>query len=153
MIKKIILTILFCLISSSCFGAELLVKAKPHWMDDFKQEDIDKLTFRDKQSYEARSQIGDIIVVKPDGWKWGKEECLPNYIVIKIPDLKIEDAKKYEESLEDNTDPENSIILKHRKHQIPKIVVDNAKQLSQSSISVNKLQKNTFISNITIKTQ
>lgn len=79
--------------------AELLVRAQAHWMDSLKQEDIDKMTPEQKQSYEARSQVGDIIVVRPDGWQWGKCECLPDYVVIKRPDLKIEDAKVYEEQL------------------------------------------------------
>ena len=128
--------------------AELLVRAKPHWMDSLIQSDIDKMSKEQKQSYEARSQIGDIIVVRSDGWKWGKEECLPNFVIIKIPNLKIEDAKKYEECLMDITVPEKPILLKHRKYQIPKTVIGNAKQLSQSSVSVGKLQMNTFISNI-----
>ena len=117
-------------------------------MDSLTQAEVDKMTPQEKQSYEARSQIGDIIVVRPDGWQWGKEECLPNYVVIKIPDLKIEDAKKYEESLQDTTDKEKPILLKVRKYQIPKTVIDNAKQLGQNSISVTKLQTDIFISNI-----
>ena len=128
--------------------AELLVRAKPHWMDSLSQTDVDKMSAEEKQSYSSRSQIGDIIVVRPDGWQWGKEECLPNFVVIKLPDLNIEDAKKYEESLIDATDPQNTIILKHRKYQIPKAIIDNAKQLSQSEISVGALQRNTFITNI-----
>jgi len=59
-----------------------------------KQDDIDKLSVEKKQSYDARSQKGDIIVVKPDGWKWGKEECPPRFVVIKVPEIKYEDAKK-----------------------------------------------------------
>jgi len=152
MIKRLFLTLLFCLFTTSCFGAEFLVKAKPHWMDSFAQEDIDKLTSEEKQSYGARSQIGDIIIVRSDGWKWGKEECLPNFIVVKIPDLKLGDAKKYEEPLLDLTDPKNLIMLRHRKHQISSMVVENAKQLSQTAISIPRAQKDTFISNIIIKT-
>ena len=136
--------------------SELLVRAKPHWMDSLTQTEVGKLDVGQKQSYEARSQIGDIIVVRPDGWLWGKEECLPNYVVVKLPDLKLEDAKKYEESLMEKViekDPQGKDIevmrmLKHRKYQIPKTVIDNAKQLTQNSISVSKAQTITFISNI-----
>ena len=131
--------------------AELLVRAKPHWKDSFTQKEVDKLSEGELQSYKARSQIGDIIVVKPDGWKWGKEECLPNFIVIKVPYLEYKDAKKYEESLVDETDPEKPTLLKHRKHQIPLTVVENAKQLLQTDVSISKLQKDTFISNIIVK--
>ena len=64
--------------------AELLVKAKPHWKDSWNQTKINSLSENEKRHYNARSQIGDIIVVKQDGWNWGKEERLPNFIVIKI---------------------------------------------------------------------
>lgn len=155
--KILILTLILCLFPLvTCFGAELLVKAKPHWLDGLSQIEIDKLIADEKiirEGYDARSQIGDIIVVKPDGWKWGKEECLPNFVVIKIPDLKYEDAKKYEESLLDITNIQNPKILKHRKYQIPKVVIDNAKQLSQTIIDINKQQKDVFITNIALKTK
>ena len=80
-----------------CFSAELLVQAKPHWMDGFTQKQVDGMTVDARRSYESRAQIGDVIAVRPDGWKWGKEERLPNYVVVKVPDMKLEDAKKYEE--------------------------------------------------------
>jgi len=128
--------------------AELLVRAKPHWQDEWDATKVASLTLQELRSYNARSQIGDIIVVRPDGWLWGREECLPNYVVIKIPDLKIEDAKKYEESLQDTTDKEKSILLKVRKYQIPKTIIDNAKRISQSFVNVEKLQTTIFISNI-----
>jgi len=97
-----ILTMFFILVfTSNAFAAELLVKAKKHYMDDFTQEQVDKMTVEQRQSYEARSQIGDVIVVRPDGWKWGKEECLPNFVVIKMPDVTMEEAKKYEEQMQD----------------------------------------------------
>lgn len=148
-----ILVIMFLLFATNCFAAELLVRAKPHWMDNFLQADIDKMSIRERQSYEARSQEGDIIVVRPDGWVWGKEECLPNFVIIKIPDLKIEDAMKYQESLMDGINYQNPVLLKQRKYQIPKAVIDNARQLSQTNISVSKQQSTTFISNIIQKTK
>ena len=76
--------------------AELLIQAKSHWMDKFTQEQVDKMSIGEKRSYSARAQIGDVIVVCPDGWKWGREECLPNYVVIKVPTLTVEEAKKYD---------------------------------------------------------
>jgi hypothetical protein len=118
--------------------AELLVKAKPHWMDSLTQEEVSKMSDAAKQNYESRSQIGDVVVVRPDGWQWGKEECLPNFIVVKVPQITFEEAKKYEEALVDNSNPEKPILLKHRKHQIPKVVVDNSILLNQSSMTVTK---------------
>jgi hypothetical protein len=102
--------------------AELLVQAKKHWMDDMTQEQIDALDEGKKKSRNARIEIGDIVVVRPDGWNWGKEERLPNYIVVKIPELSIEEAGKYENPLFSEPD-ENGIshILKKRKWQVPGI--------------------------------
>ena len=98
--------------------AEILIRAKTHWKDAWTLEQINKLAPEQKQSYEVRSQIGDIIVVRPDGWKWGKEECPPHFIVLKVPELKYVDAKKYEESLIDDKDPENPIMIKVRKYAV-----------------------------------
>ena len=156
--RYILAVLLAISLTGSAFAAELLVKAKPHWQDAWKADDVDKLSVDEKRSYESRSQIGDVIVVRPDGWKWGKEECLPNFVVIKIPDLKVEDAKKYEEALyEEVTNEETKEveqrILKRRKHQIPKTVIDGAKIQLKSELSVTKEQKPAFISNIIEKTE
>ena len=130
--------------------AELLVKAKPHWMDSLSKEEVDKMSVGEKQSYEARSQIGDIIVVRPDGWQWGKEECLPNFIVVKVPQMTESEAKKYEESLQDNSDPEKPIMLKVRKYNIDKVVVDDVKTTAKSDI---EFTKSIVLSKITEKTK
>lgn len=154
--KRLFLFLVLFLIMGNCFCAELLVRAKSHWMDNLTQAEIGLLIADKKitqESYNARSQIGDVIVVRPDGWQWGKEECLPNYIVIQIPDLKYEDAKKYEESLQDISDLKNPKMLKLRKYQISQSVIDNAKVQKKSIIEVKKLDQNTFISNIIEKTK
>jgi hypothetical protein len=99
-------------------------------MDKLSQEEVDKMTKEERQSYDARSQIGDIIVVRPDGWVWGREECLPNFIVVKVPDMTLEEAKKYEESLSKTEiidDKPVTTLLKVRKYQIPLADVDDAK--------------------------
>jgi hypothetical protein len=72
--------------------AEMLVLAKEPWNNDI---DTSKMDAEELTSFSARFRKGDIIVVRPDGWKWGKEECLPNFVVIKISD-KYEEAKMYE---------------------------------------------------------
>ena len=61
--------------------AEILVQAKGHWMDDMSQGEIDALPQSRKDNRDARIQLGDIVVVKPDGWEWGKEEKLPHYML------------------------------------------------------------------------
>ena len=92
--------------------AELLVKAKAHWMDSLKQDEIDKMSNMQKEQYNSRSQIGDVIVVRPDGWVWGKEECLPNFIVVKVPGMTIEEAKKHEEQLVEYVDKDGKVVPK-----------------------------------------
>ena len=153
---RLVLVLAFCLIASSAYSAELLVKAKPHWMDSLSQEEVDKMDKDTRQSYEARFQIGDIIAVRPDGWIWGKKERLPNFIVVKIPGMNLEEAQEYEKRLTKKIYiPEAGIwddrIIKRRKYQIPKAVIDNAKQLSADSISIDKNDKDNFISNIKVK--
>ena len=133
--KKLLLTIIFFLLPLSAFSAELLVKANKHWMDDFTQFEVDEMTSDQKQSYEARSQIGDIIVVRPDGWNWGKEEGLPKYVVVKVPQITEAEAKKYEESLTDNTNPEIPILKRVRKYALPKVDIVKIKT---NSISLTK---------------
>lgn len=93
-----IFTLLMAL-SPFCYTAEFLVRAKGHWMDNYNYEQIDNLTSEQYVQFNARTQTGDIVVVRPDGWEWGREECLPNFIVIKIPGVAIEDGKKYEQPL------------------------------------------------------
>jgi hypothetical protein len=66
--------------------AELLIKAQEPWNND------------DPKAPTTRTRKGDVIVVRPDGWEWGKEECLPRFIVVKTKET-YEEAKKYEESL------------------------------------------------------
>ena len=40
---------------------------------------------------------GDIVTIMPDGHVWGKEEGLPKFVVVKIPGLTVDAAKKYAE--------------------------------------------------------
>ena len=104
--------------------AELLVWARGHWLDDTPQDKIDAMTNDELVSFNARIQKGDVVVVRPDGWEWGALECPPDFIVIKVPDMKFEDAQLYEQSLTDNTNQEKSVTLKIRKYAIDPSVVD-----------------------------
>jgi hypothetical protein len=31
--------------------------------------------------------IGDFVVIMPDGWSWGSGECLPDFVIVKVPGL------------------------------------------------------------------
>lgn len=92
--------------------AELLIKAAEPWNND------------DPKAPASRTRKGDIIVVKPDGWKWGREECPPRFIVLKVPEVKYEDAKKYEESLIEEKG-EESVVLKTRKYAVDVATVNS----------------------------
>ena len=139
---KLILALLLAFVCMTANAAELLVQAKdsPH---------------------ELGAKRGDIIVVRPDGWKWGKEECLPNYIVYKLPGLTEEEAKKYEESLTKEVSVTDEIsketrtesqMVKKRKYNIPLDTVDTAKTESKSVVSVASKDVTTFKTAIVEKT-
>ena len=74
---------------------ELLVMAKKHWQDTMTQDEIDKLTPIKKHAFDNRIKKGEVICVKPDGWLWGKEECLPNFIIVRVPGVSIEQGVDY----------------------------------------------------------
>ena len=65
---------------------------------------------------------GDIIVVRPDGWQWGREECPPIYQVVKVDNISEKDAKKYEDSVStvDTSNAQNPklVTVKLRKYSI-----------------------------------
>jgi hypothetical protein len=139
--------------------AELLVRAKGHWMDSFTQGQIDALPSGAKDSFYSRTQLGDIIVVRDDGWEWGREECLPNFVVIKLPGVAVEDVKEYEEPLMDNTDPEHPKMLKHRKHQVSQLEIQSRVDASESVVEIPAGKGEgtdpiaDFMDNIIIKTE
>ena len=121
--KKIILTICFCLITSISFGAEFLVIQK-------------------SGSHYTHAKAGDIVAVRPDGHKWGKKECLPLFKVVKKPEMKYEDAKVYEQSLTEEVDVEiegkiekQQEVVRDRKYYFDGETI-KAKVLSTEKISV-----------------
>jgi len=101
--------------------AEILIQARGHWQDDWDQAKKNSLNDGELKSHNSRIQLGDIVVIKPDGWVWGKEENLPRYIVIKAPGVAVEDISHLTESLMDTTDPdpEKHFVKNKRKYQIP----------------------------------
>lgn len=138
--------------------AEFLVLAKGHWQDNLSKQEIASMTEEQKAKFDRRPQKGDIVCVRPDGWEWGKSECLPDFIVYKIPGMTVEEAMKYEEPVYENkvnvlgdTVPE---VVKFRKHQIPVDVVDADKiAVVDSEKQIDISLKDTFVANITDKTK
>ena len=127
------LILIFLLICSPAMSAELLVMAKD-------------------SPFENGAKRGDVIVVRPDGWVWGKEECLPNYIVVKLNGVPVEDVKHYEEQLTEQVEviSDNGGVLKGgkkekryesklirlRKYAVPVADVESAKL---SAVSVKEV--------------
>lgn len=109
--------------------AELLIKALEPWNND---HDPIKMSEDDLKKFKRRLRKGDIIVVRPDGWPWGKEECLPNFVVVKTPES-YEGAKKYEQNLTDISIQENPIPLKSRKYHLTVKEVDEHAALVQDT--------------------
>jgi hypothetical protein len=124
--------------------AELLVKASGHWMDKLTESDVAKMSAKELEIYKARHQPGDVIVVRPDGWKWGKRECLPEFIVVKVPELSIEDAQEYVKPLMNGTTP-----IRHCKYAFPKTDIDSA---ISTTASVTEFAKTVFDSKLITKT-
>ena len=95
--------------------AELLIKAEEPW----------KIT-------EEGSRKGDVIVVRPDGWEWGKEECLPRFVVVKVPgsekDNKYLEAPIMEEMKDKQTDKISSKMKRYRENSITALEVDDIKE-------------------------
>lgn len=61
---------------------------------------------------------GDIVVVMEDGHRWGKKEGPPNFVIVKIPGVSVEAARKYIEAHTDTADPLNPVALARRKYTI-----------------------------------
>ena len=141
--KNLLCIIFILLFSSSCYGAELLVKAQEPWNNN---ADTSKMSAEELRIHNAHSRKGDIIVVRPDGWKWGKEECLPRFVVVKVPELSIEEAAQYEQPLFDVTDPQKPLMVRVRKYALPKAYIKNIKT---NNISLGKYK---LISKLIIKT-
>lgn len=130
--------------------AELLVKAKKHWMDDLTFADLKELEPDQVNDYHARTQIGDVIVIKPDGWKWGKEECLPNFLIVKMPGVDVKEVEYLISSLFDVSVPDKPRLMKRRRYRIPDTFVSDKILDNKTSVFEVKstLEKNTLISSV-----
>ena len=107
--KKIIL-ITICLIfvfSGTVIAAEFLVKA----IDAVHADSV-----KDKRGCYKR---GDVVVVMPDGHVWGKAEGLPKFVIVRVPGLAVDAARKY---LESEMDAASENIITRRKF---KLLLDN----------------------------
>jgi hypothetical protein len=109
--------------------AQLLIKAQEPWNNDSPTAPTN------------RSRLGDIIVVRGDDHVWGREECLPRFIVVKLPNISEADAKHYEQSLmiQDGLDEQGQpkmIMAKVRKYQVPPATVQTHIDSSESVVEI-----------------
>lgn len=102
----------------------------------------------------AASEVGDIIIVRPDGHKWGKCECLPEYLVVKFPDIKTETVKQYEEQLTQVNELTRAVdIIKRRKFKLPLTTIQSMVTLGRSETTLDTTAaKDTLIASIVEKT-
>lgn len=77
------------------------------------------------------AETNEVVAVKPAGWKWGESECPPNFIILKVSEMGMKDAKKYEEG---------------ELYEIDKSVVDTAKQLPEGKIQISTITPTKTIS-------
>ncbi len=128
----LISVILLCAVEAQ--SVELLVKAQEHWQ---KLRDIPVGTTQDTIAWLKEvwhtTHRGEIIVIKPDGWSWGRKESPPEYIVVKVPGVMVAQARKYTQGLIDSAlyDPllsqqPDSVDVKERRWHFLKKVVDSA---------------------------
>lgn len=113
-------------------AAEFLVYAKTHWM-----ESVDRTGWSAKQlkEYGRRLVKGNPIVVRPDGWKWGKRERPPDFVVIKVPDMSVKEAVGYlvdakDTSVLPNVESGEYPTKYRRKYQFSTTDVDTASSLT-----------------------
>jgi len=138
LITLLVTAVLIALVSVGN-SAEILLTAKKSWMIT-----ADTLNFSIENLIKMRRQegIGAPIVVKPDGWVWGKKERPPAFIVLKIPGASVAQVNKYLVPLHDtifdtivpaplevDTIP---YIKKLRKWWFPRAFIDSARILYQN---------------------
>lgn len=57
---------------------------------------------------------GDVVVVMPDGHRWGTQEGLPVFVKVKIPGLSVATAMAWLQERLDTTDPLKPRLLRRR---------------------------------------
>ena len=130
---KILLLLLF-LIAPQVQSVEILVKAQKFWQ---RSKAIPEGTLQDSISYLRdmwhQTHRGEIIVIKPNGWEWGRKERPPEYIVVKVPGVTVAQAIKYTQGLIDSTlydsslsEQPDTVDVKERRWHFLKKVVDSA---------------------------
>ena len=113
--------------------AEILIRAHNSWMEDVPQEEKDRWDDNMWAKYNRRRRKGNPISVRPDGAKYGKKECPPRYIIVKMPGVRVEDARQYIEKVVDGEE-----VKFIRRWNFDHILIDAAISTTQGVIETNK---------------
>lgn len=116
--------VLILLLAVSSWSAEMLVLAKTHWMQTADTTGWSKEQKLERQQSKTK---GHVETVKPDKADWGKKECLPSYIIVKLPGVPVDSLKKYLEETIDSTvigDDKRFPLLLERAYKIDELFVD-----------------------------
>jgi len=108
---------------------EILIKAKDNVNPD---PELDKLNYK----------RGHFVAVMPDGHTWGKKECLPDFFILKIPGVSVDQFDEYMKPELDTGDAKKQIITKRRIHKldidattIPKAIRNAVKNTGVATIT------------------
>jgi len=116
------------------------------YMVDVESKKTDEEKIRElDQINRARYQKGYPVVVMPDDHIWGRMEGLPDFFVVKMPGVKIEEAKKYIEECMVFTglDKEGRPIMKMQNRRKWKIEVDEfPREVGDKAMTVGEITIN-----------
>lgn len=89
--------------------AEILIKASDNVNPD---PELDKFCYK----------RGYVVCVMPDGHPWGKKECLPDFVVLKVPNMTVENTLQY---LQEKLENPQTINQKAIGRRVKKLNVDS----------------------------
>jgi len=72
--------------------AQLLIITKQHWTELTPMDDLDT-----RRKRAGRPRVGDVILVRPDDWEWGRLEGPPDFLVVRLPGVPCGALKHLEE--------------------------------------------------------
>ena len=122
--------------------AELLIYNARDWKDDLTEKQIAEYEKRSptfRLQYEARLQKGDVIAVYPDGKCKEKPSPHSKYIIIKVPDMTVEEGRAL---LEESRDEKGDVLNRRKSNiAIDELPVDAKETLSADRmVTVTKIQ-------------
>ena len=126
---KLILTLLF--LATAAGAAEFLVRAKDNTMDNY---DETVMTASALQAWNARLSKGDIWISHDNGFGWGTCECLPDWIIVCVPEMTALEASQYEGGVFDT----DAMPQLERRYMLPESTVDYWKSNGMTKVTVSK---------------